>query len=78
MSTVERFYPIGTPGQAWTPADKAAWLAQRSIQRSYADEVRRKLDALPPAFTVEQRGRESRSRMREICTSGSVGGLGRP
>ncbi|MFO7564094.1 MAG: M14 family metallocarboxypeptidase [Enhygromyxa sp.] len=56
MPTLERFYPIGTPGQPWTAADKATWLAQRTIQRSYADEVRRKLDALPDGFGVEQYG----------------------
>lgn len=56
MSIVERFYPIGTPGQPWTSVEKLAWLKQRSIQRSYADEVRRKLDALPDAFSVEQYG----------------------
>jgi hypothetical protein len=59
MATLERFYPIGTPGQPWTEADKAAWLAQRSIQRSYADEVRRKLDALEDSHRVEQYGASS-------------------
>lgn len=56
MPTVERFYPIGTPGQPWTEADKAAWLAQRSIRRSYADEARRELEALRDPFIVEQYG----------------------
>jgi hypothetical protein len=32
-------FPIGTPGVPWGPAEKAAWLAGRKIQRSYADEV---------------------------------------
>jgi hypothetical protein len=56
MSTLERFYPIGTPGQPWTAADKAAWLARQKVARSYADEVRRKLEALPRQFTVEPYG----------------------
>jgi len=56
MPTLERFYPIGTPGQPWTEAETSTWLAQRTIERSYADEVRRKLDALPGSFTVEQYG----------------------
>jgi hypothetical protein len=30
---------IGTPGVPWGPAERAAWLASRKIQRSYADEV---------------------------------------
>ena len=53
---VERFYPIGTPGEPWTEADKAAWLERRAIQRSYADEVRSKLERLGPGFVVEAYG----------------------
>lgn len=56
MTTPERFYPIGTPGQPWTAADKSAWLAQRTIARSYADEVRTRLEAMPDVFVVEQYG----------------------
>ncbi|MCX4243587.1 M14 family metallopeptidase [Paraliomyxa miuraensis] len=52
----ERFHPIGTPGQPWTDADKAAWRQQQSIRRSYADEVRAKLEGLDPCFVVEQYG----------------------
>jgi hypothetical protein len=48
--TIERFYPIGTPGQPWTDADKAAWYAGRQIQRSYHDEVLAKLQRLDGAF----------------------------
>lgn len=36
---MERFYPIGTPGEPWTEADRRAWFEQQTIQRSYADEV---------------------------------------
>jgi hypothetical protein len=53
---MERFYPIGTPGQPWTDADKAAWRDSREIQRSYRDEVRAKLERIGPAFTVAQYG----------------------
>ncbi|MFK7738929.1 MAG: M14 family metallocarboxypeptidase [Planctomycetota bacterium] len=42
--TTARFYPIGTPLQPWTDADKATWLAQRKQLRSYRDEVLQKLD----------------------------------
>lgn len=52
----DRFYPIGTPGQPWTDADKAQWLAERTIERSYADEVLGKLEALDDRFTVQQHG----------------------
>ncbi len=56
MPTIEHFYPIGTPGQPWTDADKAAWFESRTRQRSYRDEVRLELEALDPAFAVEQYG----------------------
>ncbi|QXL83319.1 M14 family metallocarboxypeptidase [Comamonas sp. NLF-1-9] len=41
MSTAPHFYPIGTPGQPWGPAEIAAWRARQRRQRSYADEVLR-------------------------------------
>ncbi len=53
---MERFYPIGIPGQPWTSTDKRAWFASRHIQRSYADEVLAKLDALDDDFGVAQYG----------------------
>lgn len=53
---MDRFYPIGTPGQAWTDADTAAWLQARHVQRSYQTHVRNKLDQLDDAFSVERYG----------------------
>jgi len=53
---MERFYPIGTPGQPWTDADKASWLSQQAPQRSYRDEVLEKLEALRDRFDVTQYG----------------------
>ncbi|MEM7156168.1 MAG: M14 family metallocarboxypeptidase [Myxococcota bacterium] len=53
---IERFYPIGTPGQPWTHADKAAWYERQSIQRSYREEVLDKLARLDPSFEVRQHG----------------------
>ena len=53
---MERFHPIGTPGQPWTQADKDAWLAGRQVQRSYADEVRAKLAGIGAPFEVLQYG----------------------
>ncbi|MFT7535543.1 MAG: hypothetical protein ACI85K_001496, partial [Hyphomicrobiaceae bacterium] len=44
--TMQRFHPIGTPGQPWTDADKATWLEGRQRQRSYRDEVLAKLESL--------------------------------
>ena len=53
---MERFYPIGTPGTPWGPEEKAAWLAQREIQRSYHDEVQARLEGLGPEFRVSSYG----------------------
>ncbi len=43
MTTLERFHPIGTPGQPWSEAEKVQWRAAQQRRRSYADEV---LDAV--------------------------------
>ncbi len=43
---MERFYPIGTPGQPWGDADKKAWFESQSIQRSYDDEVLAAIESL--------------------------------
>jgi hypothetical protein len=53
---IERFYPIGTPGQPWTDADKLAWYQRRRIQRSYHDEVLSKLQRLDGAFELRHYG----------------------
>jgi len=53
---MDRFYPIGTPGQPWSNAERAAWLAARTIQRSYREEVLRPLEDLGGAFVVEPYG----------------------
>jgi len=42
-------YPIGTPGNPWGPAERAAWLTLQRRQRSYADEVIAPLAACLPA-----------------------------
>lgn len=50
------FYPVGTPGQAWGDAERAAWRARQLPQRSYADDVLAPLDALRSRFDVQQYG----------------------
>lgn len=50
------FYPIGVPGQPWGAAEKAQWLARQRVQRSYANEVLTKIDALRGRFDVSQYG----------------------
>ena len=46
-------YPIGTPGQAWGPAEQAQWLARQVRQRSYANDVLEAVKALKKTATVE-------------------------
>jgi hypothetical protein len=53
---MDRFYPIGTPGQPWTDDDKTAWRKTQRVQRSYADEVLAKLQRLDSAFEVRSYG----------------------
>ena len=52
----EAFYPVGTPGQPWGATEKAQWLARQTRQRSYADDVLGKIDALRSRFDVVQYG----------------------
>ena len=53
---MDRFYPIGTPGQPWTDDDRALWLAQQEIRRSYQREVRDALASLGPPWKVARYG----------------------
>jgi hypothetical protein len=50
------FYPIGTPGQAWGAAEKAAWRASQHKHRSYADDVLAAIERLRDRFDVAQYG----------------------
>ena len=54
--TNEPFYPIGTSGTAWGSEEKAQWLAEQSIERSYEDEVLEALSDLDDRFVVIQYG----------------------
>ncbi len=54
--SAERFYPIGTPGQAWGDTEKAQWLASQNIQRSYQQQVVAPIQALSGDFEVIQYG----------------------
>lgn len=51
------FYPIGTPGQPWGPAEKAVWRAQQTRRRSYADDVLAAIERLRARFDVIDYGR---------------------
>ena len=56
MSDTAPFYPIGTRGVPWGAAEKAEWRARQRKQRSYADDVVSKIDALRDRHDVEQYG----------------------
>jgi len=50
-------YPIGIAGTPWGAAEKAAWLSQRSLKRSYdAEVVARLKDGLPASAELFQYG----------------------
>jgi hypothetical protein len=55
--TIQAFYPIGTPGTPWGEAEKAEWLGRQRKQRSYADDVLTRIDALRSRFDVAEYGR---------------------
>ena len=56
MSKNQQTYPIGIPNRKWNDNDKAEWLAQQHIKRSYTVEVLTKIDALKSQSDVEQYG----------------------
>jgi len=49
-------YPIGTPGQPWGEAERAAWLSRQVRQRSYADDVLAPIERLRARYEVERYG----------------------
>ncbi|KLV06975.1 peptidase [Photobacterium aquae] len=52
-------YSIGTPGQPWGDEERAQWLAQTTIKRSYRDDVISKIEKLAVRFDVSQYGQLS-------------------
>lgn len=50
-------YPIGRDGQPWSAAERAAWQARCTNQRSYAEEVLTPVQALSEGFDVQTYGR---------------------
>lgn len=54
--TASAFYPIGTPGVPWGPAEVAEWRSRQRRQRSYADEVQSRIEALPAGFDLAEYG----------------------
>lgn len=56
MKSNTHFYPIGTPGQAWSAAERAQWRARQVRQRSYAMDVLAAVDRLRDRFDVAPYG----------------------
>ena len=52
----DSFFPIGTPGQPWGDAERAAWRAAQVVRRSHADDVVAATDAMRDRFDVVQYG----------------------
>jgi hypothetical protein len=50
-------YPIGTPGQPWGDAERAAWRSRQRVQRRYAEDVLPRIEALRAKFDVAEYGR---------------------
>ncbi|HET8901975.1 MAG TPA: M14 family metallocarboxypeptidase [Holophagaceae bacterium] len=55
--TTDTSYSIGTPGIPWGLAEVATWRAKQIRQRSYAEEVQARIEALRDAFDVMEYGR---------------------
>ncbi len=56
MPATSASYPIGSPGQPWGAAEKAAWRARQVKRRSYADDVLSAIDGFRDRFDVVQYG----------------------
>jgi Succinylglutamate desuccinylase / Aspartoacylase family len=52
----QAFYPIGTPGQPWGPAEISEWRSQQIRRRSYETEVSAAIGRLRARFDVVQYG----------------------
>lgn len=52
MTGIERFHPVGTPGQPWGAAEKTQWLSSLRVQRSYAEDVLERVNALGSRFDL--------------------------
>lgn len=54
--TSTAFYPIGTPGTPWTAKEREEWRASQPRQRSYAQDVVPRIEALASRFEVSVYG----------------------
>ena len=56
MTVLDRFYPVGTPGQPWGDAEKAEWRARQARQRRYDVDVLPVIEQLRADFDVQAYG----------------------
>ncbi|GHA72511.1 M14 family metallopeptidase [Cognatilysobacter bugurensis] len=56
MHSPAPFYPIGTPGIAWTDAERLQWRTGQTRHRSYADDVMARIEQLRRGFDVREYG----------------------
>ena len=56
MPQIERFYPVGTPGQPWGEAERAQWRARQQRQRSHAEDVVDAIEHLRMHWDVQPYG----------------------
>ena len=56
MQQIERFYPVGIPGQPWGETERAQWRARQLRQRSHAKEVVDAIEHLRTHWDVEVYG----------------------
>ena len=56
MQQIERFYPVGIPGQPWGEAERAQWRARQVPRRSYVEEVVDAVEHLRAHWDVEVYG----------------------
>lgn len=49
---ISEFNSIGIPNQPWSATERAAWLASRIKQRSFANEVLSRIELLSYRFDV--------------------------
>lgn len=52
MTTIEQIHAISTAGQPWGEAEKARWRALQQVQRSHAQDVVSRVQALASRFEV--------------------------
>jgi hypothetical protein len=56
MTSTSSHYPIGTPGIPWGDAERALWRSRQTKQRSYVEDVERRVNQLAARFDISKYG----------------------